>query len=396
MQSLKGCWRTPLLVLTAALIALVPFASLAEEAPNKTVIRQYDSTNSEQGPGPRPAFTPPETTPLKSPVLYPRTERFWALNTGPTYGQVQSQQAHDPDVVRTRVGSFVTRGPGLDIPGALRAPDKPVGAGHFIVQFKPDAFSGEQIQATLAEMTQLGAELIEWVPNNAYLVKLDRKAHDAVSSSSLVQYVGPYHPAYKIAPDLGMAPLPDPEKAASPVYSLNLKGWPGSSVAELTAEVTALGGTVTYAAEAETGAFVQADLHKNRILQLSRSESIRDIAENLPMVAYGEESSWNVIAGTYILSQKPSMYLVGVDGSGRYKKDSKGANNVWNNGTGDDTDWNGNRIEDNAAQIIADTDTGMAVDAGDFADTYNSSGFASSRCSPVASCPGTATTSVRQ
>src|SRR5262245_26092430 len=114
MQSRKGCWRTPLLALTAVLLALSPV--IATAASNKNVLRQQQPKSQEDTTGIRPAFTPPEAVPLNKPTLYPRTERFWTLATGPTYGFKSPAESRATDVVITRVGSFVTSGPGLEIP----------------------------------------------------------------------------------------------------------------------------------------------------------------------------------------------------------------------------------------------------------------------------------------
>ncbi len=373
MQSRKGCWRTPLLVLTAALLALVPLVTLAD-AQNQTVLRQQQPRSSEDGPGIREAFTPPEAAPLKKPVLYPRTEGFWTFGSGPDYGRVPSNLAMSPDVLITRVGSFVTKGNGLAIPDALRAPEAPVGSAYYMVQFTPAAFAPGHVDQSLRELQSLGATLVEYIPNNGYIVKLDPASYGPVSSSPLVQYTGRFHPAYKISPSIGTAPLPDAAKAASPIYSLVLRGWPGSTAAEIAAQVTALGGTVTYSTDDESGAWVLADLHKGSISSLAAVEAVRSIDENLPRFAYGEESSWNVVAGTYIIGVKPSIYLAGVNGSGGFLKDLDNAP-TGNFPGAEDKDWNGNGVIDNAAQVIADIDTGMAVDAGDFSETATSSGW---------------------
>src|SRR6185295_6510145 len=119
MQSRKGCWRTPLLALTAVLLALAPVIAMADGS-NRNVLRQQQPKSQEDTSGIRPAFTPPEAVPLNKPTLYPRTERFWGLATGPTYGYVSARDARNPDVIVTRVGSFVTSGPGLALPSELR------------------------------------------------------------------------------------------------------------------------------------------------------------------------------------------------------------------------------------------------------------------------------------
>jgi hypothetical protein len=191
--------------------------------------------------------------------------------------------------------------------------------------------------------------------------------------------MAPYHPAYKIAPTIGRSPLPDADKAASPVYSLVVRSFPGVSADELASKIAALGGTVTLREDSKWGATVFTDLLNTKIFDLARITDVRLIDENLPQLRSGEENSWNVIAGTYIIGQKPPLYLAGVDGSGKYLKDVDNAptsNVIGVRPAGpEDIDWNGNGVLDNAAQVIADTDTGMDVDAGDFSETAFSSGW---------------------
>ena len=171
MQSRKGCWRTPLVRLTAVLLALAPVAAWAGS--NKSVVRQQQPKSQEDTSGIRPAFTTPEAVPAKKPTLYPRTGSFWGLSAGPTYGFVRAQEARNADVVLLRVGSFVTSGPGLTLPNELRAPGVPTGTSYYIVQFTADAFRPEHIESSLETLKSAGAALIDYLPNNAYIVRLD-------------------------------------------------------------------------------------------------------------------------------------------------------------------------------------------------------------------------------
>lgn len=375
MQSRKGCWRTPLLALTAVVLALAPVSAMAD---NRDVLRQQQPKSQEDTNGARQAFTPPEAVPLNKPILYPRTERFWGLSAGPTYGFLSLSASKSPDVVMLRVGSFVTSGPGLALPSELRASDVPKGRSYYIVQFTQDAFAPDRIEGSIQQLKQTGAELIDYVPNNAYIVRVDAAKYQAVAGSHLLQYVAPYHPGYKIAPDLGTSPLPDAAKAASPVYSLVVRGFPGSSASQIAGMITSLGGTVSFSDDSEAGPTVLAELTNSKVLDLAKNDEVRAIDENLPVFANGEESSWNVIAGTYVIGSKPKLYLSGVDGSGKYLKDVDNAPTsvaIVRVAGPEDVDWNGNGVIDNAAQIIADTDTGMSVDGGDFAETATTSGW---------------------
>lgn len=312
------------------------------------------------------------------PVLYPRTTTFWSFESGPEYGFVASDKAGDSDVLVTRVGSFETTGGGPILPMALRAPDAPVGPAYVLVQLQPSAFVPDVRRSSLDRIVRSGASIVAYVPNGGYIVKVDPSSYQALRSSPLIRFIVPYHPAFKIAPGFGTAPLPDADEAASTVYSIVVTGFPGVTSSELSASILALGGTVTFAGDDESGPTILAKLSKDQIVPLARIEGVRTIDENLPRRALSEEIAWNVLAGTYTLAARTSLHLAGVTGSGRYLKDvdnspTSGANPPI--AGPEDVDWNGNGILDNAAQIIGITDTGMDVSGGDFSETAFTSGW---------------------
>lgn len=76
--------------------------------------------------------------------------------------------------------------------------------GLFIVQF-----IGPIQDAWLTELDATGADIITYIPNNAYVVRADRRAALALmqmkDQHSFVQWVGDYEPAYKLTPALRSA-----------------------------------------------------------------------------------------------------------------------------------------------------------------------------------------------
>ena len=51
----------------------------------------------------------------------------------------------------------------------------------------------------------------------------------------------PYPPAFKLSPEIGRIPLPQADKAASSVYSLELQLFPGENVSARVAALAAMG-----------------------------------------------------------------------------------------------------------------------------------------------------------
>ncbi|MDX2030097.1 MAG: S8 family serine peptidase [Blastocatellia bacterium] len=74
-------------------------------------------------------------------------------------------------------------------------------AGIYIVQF-----AGPVQDAWLRELRRSGAEIIGYVPNNAYIVRTGRRPAAMISrmrtQQPYVQWVGDYQPAYKLSPSL--------------------------------------------------------------------------------------------------------------------------------------------------------------------------------------------------
>ncbi|MGH9847159.1 MAG: hypothetical protein ACREEM_51340, partial [Blastocatellia bacterium] len=75
------------------------------------------------------------------------------------------------------------------------------GAGLYIVQF-----AGPIQDAWLNRLRATGADVVAYIPNNAYVVRTDRRSAERVArmkdSHPFVQWVGDYEPAYKMSPQV--------------------------------------------------------------------------------------------------------------------------------------------------------------------------------------------------
>jgi hypothetical protein len=70
-------------------------------------------------------------------------------------------------------------------------------AGHYVIQFV-----GPIKEEWKNSVERLGAELGDYVPTNAFIVKMDPEERERVSRLSFIQWTGFFHPAYKIRSDL--------------------------------------------------------------------------------------------------------------------------------------------------------------------------------------------------
>ncbi len=82
----------------------------------------------------------------------------------------------------------------LNIPAKLKAAGDP---GAYIVQAR-----GVVNAPFRAALAQVGAQIVSYIPNNAYLVRLTAGEAGALAGSPLVQAVLPYEPYYKLQSSL--------------------------------------------------------------------------------------------------------------------------------------------------------------------------------------------------
>src|SRR5690606_7218075 len=66
-----------------------------------------------------------------------------------------------------------------------------------IVQFNPG-----DTRAVRSELTKLGLEFVDYIPNNAYFVRLNGTSLDKVRSNANVRWAGAHSAGMKIAPEL--------------------------------------------------------------------------------------------------------------------------------------------------------------------------------------------------
>ncbi len=127
-------------------------------------------------------------------------------------------------------------------------PDRelPLPAGWWVVHFR--AGVTEDAKQLLDDVTGEiqrpdGSELARWyLPNRALIAHLDSwDAHDEVANSDLVDWLGPYQPAYKLSPLIGTMVLTSPDRVARNTYLLDVDVIPGHPSATLRTDLEARG-----------------------------------------------------------------------------------------------------------------------------------------------------------
>jgi hypothetical protein len=126
-----------------------------------------------------------------------------SLGGGLAHGQIAPPQARaaleDPSRVLLRTVDIDTRQGEPPLDPTLRIDAYVPGErGYYIVQF-----TGPVVRAWQDEVRRLGGELLDYLPNNAFVVRMDDVTLAQVSGAAFVQWVGIFQPAYKVDPEIG-------------------------------------------------------------------------------------------------------------------------------------------------------------------------------------------------
>ncbi|RJS75124.1 hypothetical protein CW714_00750, partial [Methanophagales archaeon] len=113
---------------------------------------------------------------------------------------VTSVQATDSIILLKAIGFNSSEGE-PSLPENLYISEYPPGIrGYYIAQF-----TGNVNETWKEELRQTGCEIYDYIPENAFVVRMDLKEKEAVQNMSFVQWVGIYQPFYKISPRLSDA-----------------------------------------------------------------------------------------------------------------------------------------------------------------------------------------------
>jgi hypothetical protein len=123
------------------------------------------------------------------------------------------------------------------VPTGLSSIERDGVPSYYLVQL-----SGAPTDERKAAVASAGAELIAYVPDNTYIVRMTPETGRALTALDAVDWVGPFHPAYRISPTVGRHEIMNPERAADPWLTLTVRVF--DRLASTADEVRALGAEV--------------------------------------------------------------------------------------------------------------------------------------------------------
>ena len=184
-----------------------------------------------------------------------------------------SVSTKEPVLIYLAIGSFdpLFQTSPVDLPQELTLQSYPGdGTGYYILQFK-----GPVLQKWKEEVASAGVEIFEYIPQFAFLVKMDSLSRRRIEAMDAVRWLGIYQPGYRIAPDL-MSQLEEKEDQS---IELLVSIFKGEDISILRSRLEGLGGESIEVAPGEEK--IKLAISSNRIDDLARLSGVRYI-EKVP------------------------------------------------------------------------------------------------------------------
>ncbi len=310
--------------------------------------------------------------PSALPRLFPRSSYAWPFSAGPVYGPLVEESAdlRGAVLLRTDVGSFDLTLGTPPFPPELRSNGEidPRAGSYFIVVADPERTGDGVLERLREAIVNPGGAIVEEMGGAAYAVRLNAGAPAAIREIPGVLAVEPYHPAFKLSPHIGRSPLPDPVKAVSPIYDLDLLLFPGEDANAVARAIRNLGGNVLAVAPNA----VRAELHRDRFANAAGIGAIRKIYEHLPVFVHGIETTTTMQTGSYHGGAVP-FHDAKVNGGG-LPGTCSASTTIQCQGNGDcpvAQTCNGA----GTPQVLMILDSGIELDAGDLSDARTAPGI---------------------
>jgi subtilisin family serine protease len=169
-------------------------------------------------------------------------------------------------------------------------------------------FTGPVHEEWKTTVEQIGVHLYGYIPDYAFIARLDEALVDNLIALPFVRWVGPYYPEYRLAQDLQRAQVSG--QYSSPVV-LNVQSLPDTNLNLLADQVEALGGNVLQNAGNDFGGYLRVELQLGLVSQLAALDGV------LWVEPYFQPELYNDVGGGTIMKAGLVRAGLGLYGSGQ-------------------------------------------------------------------------------
>ncbi|HPQ40681.1 MAG TPA: S8 family serine peptidase, partial [bacterium] len=239
-----------------------------------------------------------------------RDMSWWPFDATIPYATAGNASAST--VIQLDCGSFDTLfADALTIPSALTAPDLAAGQpGMFLVQF-----AGPVTETDKAAVTAAGAVLFDYRPHFAFTARMTPEQAASVRMLDCVQWVGRFHPAYRIHSTFGTRDLRLLERVQSDRYHALIQVLEPEDLNAVAQRVVETGGIVTEQFPQAMVPFLTARIVPESVFELARLETVRRIEEEGEYYQLNDETQ-EVLQSGSVAGGTP-IWNAGIHGEGQ-------------------------------------------------------------------------------
>jgi subtilisin family serine protease len=172
------------------------------------------------------------------------------------------------------------------------------GVGTYLLQFQ-----GPVTEAWKADAARAGARLYGYIPDYAFIARIDAADLAQVRGLPSVRWVGPYHSAYRLDSEL--------HASSSGAQRLVVQTFPDANLTALAAQIGAWGGTARGSAANSIAGYLRAELPSARLADLAARPEVVWVG---PAVA---PQLFNNVGGGQIMRANEARENLGLFGAGQ-------------------------------------------------------------------------------
>lgn len=156
---------------------------------------------------------------------------------------------------------------------------------YYIVQFR-----GAVQEAWKQAVTSLGGRILGYIPENAFIVRMDAATRAVVERLSFVQWVGPYQSRYRVQPGLyGI-------EAQAGTRTLVVRLFPDENLEGISTRLRGLGGEILDHGEGRWGGKIRLRIDASHIPEAAAIEGVEWVEEFTPAVLFNDVATGIMVA----------------------------------------------------------------------------------------------------
>ena len=152
-------------------------------------------------------------------------------------------------------------------------------------------FGGPVTDDWKAEVQRLGVRLYGYVPEHAFIARIDPATLTSIRALPFVRWVGPYAPAYRIAPELTAQQANTTAANADASTTLSVQALPDADLGALEAAFVQLGGTIEATSATTLARYLRVRLPVGQTNALAATDGVVWVEPDLPVKAFNDTAA---------------------------------------------------------------------------------------------------------